>query len=141
MAGALASCHAGRMPKSDREIELTRRELMMAGAGATFLAACAGAPVRRTEEGGSSMDLTLTVNGEKRSLRIDPRTTLLDLLRENLGLTGTKKACDMGQCGACTVLADGTRIDSCLALAMQMEGREITTIEGLARGGELHPLQ
>ena len=87
------------------------------------------------------MEITLLLNGERRVLRIDPRTTLLDLLRENLGLTGTKKGCDMGQCGACTVLADGTRIDSCLALAAQYDGRSITTIEGLARDGALHPVQ
>jgi xanthine dehydrogenase YagT iron-sulfur-binding subunit len=85
-------------------------------------------------------EITLWVNGERQDLRIDPRTTLLDLLRERLALTGTKKGCDMGQCGACTVLADGVRIDSCLALAMQYDGRRLTTIEGLARG-ELHPLQ
>jgi xanthine dehydrogenase YagT iron-sulfur-binding subunit len=91
---------------------------------------------------GDPMDIALTVNGERRALRIDPRTTLLDLLRENLALTGTKKGCDMGQCGACTVLVDGTtRIDSCLALAAQYDGRSITTIEGLARGGTLHPVQ
>jgi xanthine dehydrogenase YagT iron-sulfur-binding subunit len=87
------------------------------------------------------MQLSLVVNGERRQLRIDPRTTLLDLLRENLGLTGTKKGCDMGQCGACTVLADGMRIDSCLALAAQYDGRSITTIEGLSKGAQLHPVQ
>ncbi|HYZ89013.1 MAG TPA: (2Fe-2S)-binding protein [Myxococcales bacterium] len=87
------------------------------------------------------MPLALVVNGERHELRIDPRTTLLDLLRENLGLTGTKKGCDMGQCGACTVLADGVRIDSCLALAAQYDGRSITTIEGLAKEGTLHPVQ
>ena len=87
------------------------------------------------------MEITLLVNGERRALRIDPRTTLLDLLRENLALTGTKKGCDMGQCGACTVLADGVRIDSCLALAAQYDGRSITTIEGLAKNGALHPAQ
>src|SRR5205807_3657666 len=85
--------------------------------------------------------LSLEINGEKRSLQIDPRTTLLDLLRENLGLTGTKKGCDMGQCGACTVLIDGERVNSCLALAVQQEGRKVTTIEGLAKGEELHPMQ
>ena len=87
------------------------------------------------------MEITLLVNGERRALRVDPRTTLLDLLRENLGLTGTKKGCDMGQCGACTVLVEGKRVDSCLALAVQHDGRSITTIEGLAKEGELHPMQ
>jgi xanthine dehydrogenase YagT iron-sulfur-binding subunit len=85
--------------------------------------------------------VTLIVNGEKRALTLDPRATLLDTLRETLGLTGTKKGCDMGQCGACTVLVDGKRIDSCLVLAAQVDGRDITTIEGLAKGEELHPMQ
>ena len=83
----------------------------------------------------------MTVNGTSRSLTLDPRTTLLDLLREQLDLTGTKKGCDHGQCGACTVLVDGRRVVSCLTLAVQKDGAEITTIEGLAKGGELHPLQ
>jgi xanthine dehydrogenase YagT iron-sulfur-binding subunit len=87
------------------------------------------------------IDVALVINGERRLLHIEPRVTLLDALREHLGLTGTKKGCDMGQCGACTVLVDGTRIDSCLALAVQHEGRQITTIEGLARGEDLHPMQ
>src|ERR671922_1550722 len=85
--------------------------------------------------------VTLRVNGVDHELRLDPRVTLLDALRDVLGLTGTKKGCDQGACGACTVLVDGERIISCLALAVQYEGREITTIEGLAENGELHPLQ
>jgi xanthine dehydrogenase YagT iron-sulfur-binding subunit len=85
--------------------------------------------------------LELTINGEKHQLSLDPRVTLLDLLRENLGLTGTKKGCDHGQCGACTVLANGRRINSCLSLAVVHHGDEITTVEGLAKGGELHPVQ
>ena len=87
------------------------------------------------------LEVSLEINGESHKLHIDPRTTLLDALRENLGLTGTKKGCDMGQCGACTVLVDGKRIDSCLALAAQHDGRKITTIEGLAEGSKLHPMQ
>ncbi len=87
------------------------------------------------------MAIELEVNGQRRALRIDPRTTLLDLLREDLALPGTKKGCDMGQCGACTVLLDGTRVDSCLVLAAQAAGRSVTTIEGLAKGGTLHPVQ
>jgi len=87
------------------------------------------------------VDITLKINGASHPLRIEPRVTLLDALREQLGLTGSKKGCDMGQCGACTVLADGKRINACLALAVQYEGREITTIEGLAHGDELHPVQ
>jgi len=86
--------------------------------------------------------ITLRVNGEAHVLRsLDPRTTLLDALRERLQLAGTKKGCDLGQCGACTVLADGRRIKACLALAALYEDQEITTIEGLAADGELHPLQ
>jgi xanthine dehydrogenase YagT iron-sulfur-binding subunit len=83
----------------------------------------------------------LRVNGSARRLRLDSRVTLLDALREHLDLVGTKKACDQGACGACTVLVDGKRVLSCLTLAAQCEGRDLTTIEGLARDGELHPLQ
>lgn len=88
--------------------------------------------------------LTIRVNGKKRSLKIDPRESLLDLARERLGLTGSKKGCDHGQCGACTMLVDGARVNSCLCLAAQYEGAEVLTIEGLAKGEEpkgLHPLQ
>jgi xanthine dehydrogenase YagT iron-sulfur-binding subunit len=90
--------------------------------------------------------VTLNVNGKTHSLQLEPRVTLLDALREQLGLTGTKKGCDHGQCGACTVLVDGRRIDSCLTLAIMQQGTKITTIEGLAReglarGAELHPMQ
>jgi xanthine dehydrogenase YagT iron-sulfur-binding subunit len=85
--------------------------------------------------------IDLKINGVNYQLQIEPRVSLLDALREYVGLTGTKKGCDQGACGACTVLVDGERIISCLALAVQYEGREITTIEGLAENGELHPLQ
>jgi xanthine dehydrogenase YagT iron-sulfur-binding subunit len=85
--------------------------------------------------------VTLRINGQEHSLDIDPRTSLLDLLREQLHLTGSKKGCDHGQCGACTVLANGRRINSCLSLALMHEGDEITTIEGLANGDQLHPVQ
>ena len=88
-----------------------------------------------------SRELSLVVNGETRTAHVDTRTSLLDLLREHLGLTGAKKGCDHGQCGACTVLIDGRRALACLALGVAHEGAEITTIEGLARNGELHPLQ
>ncbi|MFH9066837.1 2Fe-2S iron-sulfur cluster-binding protein [Streptomyces coeruleorubidus] len=89
----------------------------------------------------TSSDLTLSVNGEKYTLTVDHRTTLLDALRERLELTGTKKGCDQGQCGACTVLVDGRRAVSCLQLAVAAEGRQITTIEGVAEGDALHPVQ
>ncbi len=85
--------------------------------------------------------VTLSINSAPRSLTLDPRTTLLDLLRERLELTGTKKGCDQGQCGACTVLLDGRRVLSCLVLAVMCEGTEVTTIEGLAVDHALHPLQ
>jgi len=90
------------------------------------------------------MDLSiiLTVNGVARTIALDdPRVTLLDLLREHLGLTGTKKGCDRGQCGACTVILDGRRINSCLALAISHDGADLLTIEGVERGGRLHPVQ
>jgi xanthine dehydrogenase YagT iron-sulfur-binding subunit len=86
-------------------------------------------------------DITLHVNGVARSMRVDSRMSLLDLLRERLGLTGSKKGCDHGQCGACTVLIDGRRANSCLALAVAQDGAVITTVEGLAENGTLHPLQ
>jgi xanthine dehydrogenase YagT iron-sulfur-binding subunit len=86
--------------------------------------------------------ISLTVNGVRRDIALsDPRVTLLDLLREQLHLTGTKKGCDRGQCGACTILINGRRINSCLALALSHDGADINTIEGVARGDELHPLQ
>jgi xanthine dehydrogenase YagT iron-sulfur-binding subunit len=85
--------------------------------------------------------VSLTINGQQHALTLDPRTTLLDLLREHLDLTGTKKGCDQGQCGACTVLIEGRRINSCLTFAAMHDGARITTIEGLATNGALHPLQ
>ena len=88
-----------------------------------------------------AVPITLRINGKAYPLQIEPQVTLLDALRERLGLVGSKKGCDRGQCGACTVLADGHRINSCLALAAAYEGAEITTIEGLSVGSELHPLQ
>src|SRR5712691_5022412 len=89
-----------------------------------------------------NLSIRLTVNGEPRTFVLDdPRVTLLDLLRERLQLTGTKKGCDRGQCGACTVLVDGRRINSCMALALSHDGAEVLTIEGVARGDQLHPVQ
>lgn len=89
-----------------------------------------------------SLSISLTINGAPRTIVLeDPRVTLLDLLRERLHMTGTKKGCDRGQCGACTVLVDGRRINSCLSLAVTLDGTEITTIEGLAHGDTLHPVQ
>ncbi len=85
--------------------------------------------------------ISLTVNGAPRTVEVDSRTSLLDMLREDLHLTGTRKGCDQGACGACTVLLDGRRINACLTLAVMHDGAELTTIEGLADGGALHPLQ
>ena len=90
---------------------------------------------------GNTASVTLRINGKEQTLEADVRTTLLDLLRENLHLTGSKKGCDHGQCGACTVLVNGRRINSCLSLAVMHDGDEITTIEGLANGEQLHPVQ
>jgi xanthine dehydrogenase YagT iron-sulfur-binding subunit len=89
----------------------------------------------------STVSVNLTVNGKRHSLNLDPRTSLLDLLREHLDLTGSKKGCDHGQCGACTVLLDGRRVVSCLTLAVMQDGASVTTVEGLATDGHLHPLQ
>jgi xanthine dehydrogenase YagT iron-sulfur-binding subunit len=89
----------------------------------------------------NEIDIVLHVNGTDHNVRIDPRVSLLDALRERMGLTGAKKGCDHGQCGACTVLVDGRRVSACLTLAIMMPGKKITTIEGLADGDRLHPMQ
>ena len=103
----------------------------------TALAAGAG----EADPSTPSATVELTINSQSHVLNLDPRTTLLDALREHLALTGSKKGCDHGQCGACTVLIDGRRINSCLTLAVMHDGQSITTIEGLADGGNLHPMQ
>ncbi|MDF3150913.1 (2Fe-2S)-binding protein [Mesorhizobium sp. XAP10] len=89
----------------------------------------------------TTIPVHLDINGRDHDLQLEPRVTLLDALRDRLGLTGTKKGCDHGQCGACTVHVDGERVLACLTLAAQVEGRTVTTIEGLAREGEMHPVQ
>lgn len=91
--------------------------------------------------GGAGLRTTITVNGEARALDVDPRTTLLDALREHLRLTGAKKGCDHGQCGACTVLVNGVRINACLSLAVMHDGDEVVTVEGLGSTESLHPMQ
>ena len=128
--------------------ESKRRFMQSAAAAAAFGAvpyAASQTPVRESAEawaaGEHVRSLTLDVNGRPYVLAIEPRVTLLDALREYLGLTGTKKGCDRGQCGACTVLVNGRRINSCLTLAMAHEGDEIVTIEGLSRAGKLHAVQ
>jgi xanthine dehydrogenase YagT iron-sulfur-binding subunit len=125
----------------------TRRSFVIgsaAAAAAAFVSPLLGAPA--TAEAAKSppvnaTKVTLHVNGKAHELTIDPRTTLLDALREHLDLTGTKKACDQGACGACTVLVDGRRVNSCLTLAVMHGGHRITTIEGLESNGRLHPVQ
>jgi xanthine dehydrogenase YagT iron-sulfur-binding subunit len=97
--------------------------------------------LRETSSSSSTVDIALQINGATHALRVEPRVSLLDALREYLGLTGTKKGCNQGACGACTVLVNGERTLSCLGLAVQYEGAEVTTIEGLGADGTLHPLQ
>jgi xanthine dehydrogenase YagT iron-sulfur-binding subunit len=109
-------------------------------AGGLFAPPVSGEPAPPPADA-ETVAVTLRVNGTARPLTLDPRTSLLDALREHLGLTGTKKGCDMGACGACTVHLDGRRVVSCLTLAAMADGRAITTIEGLAQGGRLHPMQ
>jgi xanthine dehydrogenase YagT iron-sulfur-binding subunit len=109
------------------------------GVVAPVPAAVPPSPSPRADAAG--VPVTLTVNGQEHALRLDVRTSLLDALRDHLGLTGTKKGCDHGQCGACTVHVDGRRMNACLALAVMHEGDAITTIEGLGEPGRLHPLQ
>jgi xanthine dehydrogenase YagT iron-sulfur-binding subunit len=118
---------------------MTRRSaLETLAAGSTLgMAPTEAAPIRAS---GSTLSVTLNVNGTSHALALDPRTTLLDALREHLDLTGSKKGCDHGQCGACTVLIDGRRVLSCLTLAASVRG-PVTTIEGLAQNGSLHPMQ
>jgi xanthine dehydrogenase YagT iron-sulfur-binding subunit len=98
-------------------------------------------PSARSKNGPSKANFRLTVNGQAHDLALDPRTSLLDALRDHLGLAGTKKGCDHGQCGACTVLVNGVRLNACMSLAVAREGDSIVTIEGLASNGKLHPLQ
>ena len=114
---------------------------MPTGAQAQTPAARPVAPAAISPGQATVLPMTLRVNGSDHALNLDPRTALLDALREHVGLMGTKKGCDHGQCGACTVLLDGERVLSCLTLAAQAQGRAITTIEGLASGDKLHPMQ
>jgi xanthine dehydrogenase YagT iron-sulfur-binding subunit len=113
--------------------------LLAFGVNALEFNAAAAPPAAETAI--PALEINLLVNGSAHRLKIDPRLTLLDALREKLSLPGTKKGCDHGQCGACTVLVDGRRVNSCLRLAAMCQNSEITTIEGLAKGNELHPMQ
>ena len=140
--------HPG-VPGALADLKLSRRDLLIAGALGATASALAPAAVAQTRAADSpppgapppGARLTLRVNGQPRELEVDNRTTLLDALREHLLLTGTKKGCDHGQCGACTVLVNGRRINACLTLAVMQQGAEITTIEGLGTAQRLHPMQ
>ena len=126
------------------DLEPTRRSVLVSTAAAaalTSMPALAGADPDAAVETPVLSRVSLIVNGQSHALDLDTRTSLLDLLREHLHLTGTKKGCDHGQCGACTVMVDGTRINSCLTLAFMHEGDSITTIEGLGTPENLHPMQ
>jgi xanthine dehydrogenase YagT iron-sulfur-binding subunit len=129
--------------------EITRREMLALAAasggaligGPLMSGVLSPAAAQDANSTPAPLEVMLRVNGAEHRLSLDPRTTLLDALREHLHLTGSKKGCGLGQCGACTVLMDGKRVKSCLSLAALAEGRAITTIEGLAQGEQLHPLQ
>jgi xanthine dehydrogenase YagT iron-sulfur-binding subunit len=109
--------------------------------GARLFPAAQAASVTLMARGPQPVTMTLNVNGREHTLALEPRVTLLDALRERLDLTGTKKGCDQGTCGACTVLVDGKRVNACFTLAIMTQGRNVTTIEGLANGDQLHPMQ
>jgi xanthine dehydrogenase YagT iron-sulfur-binding subunit len=133
-------------PNTPSKVEVTRRTVIETGTTALLLttlprAALAAGPVDDNEPSSPVVDVELQINGHPHQLTVDPRTTLLDALREHLALTGSKKGCDHGQCGACTVLVEGRRINSCLTLAVMHDGQSVTTIEGLALGDNLHPMQ
>ena len=124
------------------DLELSRRGVLAAGAASVGVGAAPLVSSARPAQGQpSTARVTFEVNGKRQALELDTRTTLLDALREHLHLTGSKKGCDHGQCGACTVIVDGRRINSCLTLAVMHEGSKITTIEGLGSPERLHPMQ
>lgn len=132
---------------SEHGAKLTRRDLMRGGA----MAAASAVPLAHIDEANASMPennrvsspirINVEINGVGHQLELEPRVTLLDMLRERLQLTGTKKGCNRGECGACTVHLDGRRVNACLVLAAAADGRKVTTIEGLAEGSSLHPVQ
>jgi xanthine dehydrogenase YagT iron-sulfur-binding subunit len=133
--------------KKDAHFRVTRRTVLEAGTAAAALSLIGSSPsalaasAADAEPPPAPITIGFRVNGRLQALTLDPRTTLLDALREHLALTGSKKGCDQGQCGACTVIVNGQRINSCLALAVMHAGDDITTIEGLANDDELHPMQ
>lgn len=125
------------------DLQLSRRSLLVAAGASTMVATeVTGSKVQAAVIGEPAMaKVSFLVNGQVRELELDTRTTMLDALRENLHLTGTKKGCDHGQCGACTVMIEGRRINSCLTLAIMHEGNSVTTVEGLGKPDNLHPMQ
>jgi xanthine dehydrogenase YagT iron-sulfur-binding subunit len=125
-------------------VPVTRRDLLLAGAASTATVAAPPVTAQSAAPGATApamAKVSLDVNGRVHALELDTRTSLLDALREGLHLTGSKKGCDQGQCGACTVIVDGRRVTSCLTLAVMQQGHKITTIEGLGSPGKLHPMQ
>ncbi len=122
-------------------IDLSRRDVLKLGAAATAAPLVATAQSGQPSDAPVVNDVTLVVNGKSHALKLDTRTSLLDALREHLQLTGSKKGCDQGQCGACTVLVDGRRVNSCLTLAVMAHGKKVTTIEGLGTPAKMHPMQ
>jgi len=130
-----------------RDATINRRDLFLMGVGAGVSTQISAQPSAASSAPASAMQpaalhrVQMNVNRELRDLQLDPRTTLLDMLREHLALNGTKNGCDHGQCGACTVIVDGRRVNSCLTLAVMHEGASVTTVEGLGTPGQLHPMQ
>jgi len=153
LVDALAAANEAMLTtRRENAVLFTRREwnitALVTGFAFVFLSACrarekpqAPSPAPAPAPSAAEITIELHINGKTRALRVDPRTSLLDALREQLGLTGTKKGCDMGQCGACTVLANGERVLSCLTLAVMAQNKKLVTIEGLAQGETLHPMQ
>ena len=122
-------------------LPLSRRGVLAGGVATVAITGASDARTAPPAPPVATMPVSLEINGRRHDLRLDPRTTLLDTLRDHLLLTGTKKGCDHGQCGACTVIVNGQRINSCLSLALQHDGDKVTTIEGLGQPGHLHPMQ
>ena len=132
----------------DGKLRVTRRDVLRGAAATALIGAVASgqgeekpAPPGTRRVGPGATEVAFRLNGKDAKMRVEPRVTLLDALRDNLGLTGTKRACDHGACGSCTVHLDGKPVNACLTLAVDVAGREVVTIEGLARGDTLHPVQ
>jgi xanthine dehydrogenase YagT iron-sulfur-binding subunit len=138
-----------REKEEDKSAGGSRRDFIKKSSVITAIALTPAAAVKASDlkldekfaDAMEQMPLSIEINGQQHNLKVEPRTTLLDLLRERLKLTGTKKGCDQGQCGACTVHVDGIRVNSCLSLAIMNDGAKVTTIEGLSTGKDLHPMQ